>query len=225
MSFHPKYAGSKSRPRSNRLRRGRATPPNGRISLFVKGSGAIPRIPKGLRLKAQSCPDLSGLLWGSVDQKSSTPRGLRLLAPGGRARKSHNPVGVVLLVALLTQGSPDGSGLPWAGRRNPFGIEQNGCAKNEMRSRSISMLKNRRGGRRFSWSACLPNRQAELIPLQRLLVPQCQIGSFECAVRGVNRTASPPQCYGGWKVRAPVSFGCAGLRDASATPPSPSIRA
>ncbi len=47
--------------------------------------------------------------------------------------KSHNPVGVVLLLDLLTQGSPDGSGLPWAGRRNPFGIEQNGCAKNEMR--------------------------------------------------------------------------------------------
>ena len=71
----------------------------GRISFFVKGSGAIPRIPKGFRLKAQSCPDASGLLWGSVHQRSSTPTGLRLLAPNGRERTSHNPVGVVLLFA------------------------------------------------------------------------------------------------------------------------------
>src|SRR2546421_10675658 len=88
-------------------------PDLGRISCFAKASEAIPRIPKGFRLKAQSCPDPSGLLWGSVHQKSSTPTGLRLLAPDGPARTSHNPVGVVLLVALLTQGSPDGSGQPW----------------------------------------------------------------------------------------------------------------
>ena len=72
--------------------------------IFVQGSGAIPRIPKGFQLKAQSCPDASGLLWGSVHQRSSTPTGLRLLAPDGRARTSRNPVGVVLFVALLTQG-------------------------------------------------------------------------------------------------------------------------
>src|SRR2546430_5822747 len=102
-------------------------------SFFVKRSGAIPRIPKGFRLKAQSCPDPSGLLWDSVHQKPSTPKGLRLLAPDGRARTSHNPVGVVLFVALLTHGSPDGSGQPWAGRRNRFGVEQNGCSKHEMR--------------------------------------------------------------------------------------------
>src|SRR5439155_14045990 len=78
--------------------------PRGRISFLVKESGAIPRIPKGFRLKAQSCPDPSGLLWGSVHQRSSTPTGLRLLAPDGRARTSRNPVGVVLFVALLTQG-------------------------------------------------------------------------------------------------------------------------
>jgi len=41
----------------------------------------------------------------------------------------------------------------------------------------------------FSWSACLPNRQAELIPLQRLLLLRWQIGSFTCVVRGVMRTA------------------------------------
>src|SRR5438128_1367975 len=115
----------------------------GRISFFVKGSGAIPRIPKGFRLEAQSCPDSSGLLWGSVHQRASTPTGLRLLAPDGQARTSHNPDGVVLFVALLTEGSPDGSGQPWAGRRNPFGIEQNGCAKNEMRRRA------RQGGFKF----------------------------------------------------------------------------
>ena len=43
------------------------------------------------------------------------------------------------------------------------------------------------GARRFS-------RSAEFIPLQRLLVPRCQIGSFPFAVRGVMRT----------EVRAPV---------------------
>src|SRR5438874_11821927 len=115
----------------------------GRISFFVKGSGAIPRIPKGFRLKAQSCPDPSGLLWGSVHQRSSTPTGLWLLAPEGRARRSRNPVGVVLVVALLTQGSPDGSGQPWAGSRNPFGIEQNGRAKNEMRPHGSITLSRR----------------------------------------------------------------------------------
>src|SRR5439155_26756170 len=65
-----------------------------RISFFVQGSGAIPRIPKGFRLKAQSCPEPSGLLWGSVHPRSSTPTRLRLVAPDGRARTSHNRVGV-----------------------------------------------------------------------------------------------------------------------------------
>src|SRR5439155_24603467 len=36
---------------------------------------------EGIPAKAQSCPDPSGLLWGSVHQKSSTPTGLWLLAP------------------------------------------------------------------------------------------------------------------------------------------------
>src|SRR6266567_7798283 len=49
----------------------------------------------------------------------------------------------------------------------------------------------------------------KLIPLQRLLVPRCLIGSFTCAVRGLMRTARPPQCYGRWKVRARVGSGCA----------------
>src|SRR5439155_14821326 len=84
--------------------------------------------------------------------------------------------------------------------------------------------------RRFSGSACLPNRQAELIQLQRLLIPRCQIGSFTCAVRGLMRTACPPQCYGarnlfrsGWertKVPAPVGSGCAG--QAAKEPPAKS---
>src|SRR5437763_6723243 len=98
----------------------RRDPDLGRISCFAKASEALPRIPKGFRLKAQSCPDPSGLLWGSVHQRSSTPKGLRLLAPDGGAHTSRNPVGVVLLVVSLPQGNPDKSGQPWAARRNPF---------------------------------------------------------------------------------------------------------
>src|SRR5436190_252002 len=103
----------------SRLERGQ-----GRISFIVKGSWAIPRIPKGFRLKAQSCPDPSEILWGSVHQRSSTPTGLRLLAPDGRACASHNPVGVVLFAPYGPRAVPMDRDNPGLEDAIPLGLNR-----------------------------------------------------------------------------------------------------
>lgn len=86
--------------------------PTGRAGFARRSRDGTQTTPKALRLSAQGCPPSAGYPGVPTRGAMPTPTGLR---------RAATPLGLALFVVGRPRVAP--SGQPWAGIRNPFGVQ------------------------------------------------------------------------------------------------------